>query len=179
MDYERLLKLLYIADRECLRETGRPITYAQGFAFPLGPIHSEIYDLVKGSRADAELWSRFINTHGYKVKRIEDPGRGRLSRHEIEKLREVSEKFERFTSEALRDITHSFEEYSNHKPEGNTPNPIPLADIIDAVGRSDIKEDILADLREKQALDEFLSAAIENDPGKLAALDEVLRDGLE
>ena len=31
----------------------------------------------------------------------------------------------------------------------------------------------------KQVLDEFLSAAQENDPEKLTSLDEVLRDGLE
>ena len=47
----RLLKLLYIADRESLRETGRPIVGTKLVAMDLGPVHSEVYDLIKGARA--------------------------------------------------------------------------------------------------------------------------------
>src|SRR5262245_9212871 len=43
MDYLRLLKLLYIADREALRETGRPISYSRTIAMDNGPLSSEVY----------------------------------------------------------------------------------------------------------------------------------------
>jgi uncharacterized phage-associated protein len=48
MSYLRMLKLLYIADRETLKETGRPITGDRIVAMEHGPVLSSVYDLIKG-----------------------------------------------------------------------------------------------------------------------------------
>jgi len=53
MSYLRLLKLLYMADRESLKETGWPIIGTQPVAMDYGPVHSEVYDLVKGTHRDS------------------------------------------------------------------------------------------------------------------------------
>lgn len=44
----RLLKLLYIADREALTERARPITGDSPVAMDNGPVLSNTYDLIKG-----------------------------------------------------------------------------------------------------------------------------------
>ena len=46
MSYLRMLKLLYLADRECLQETGRPITGDRVVAMEHGPVLSSVYDLI-------------------------------------------------------------------------------------------------------------------------------------
>ncbi len=48
MGRKRLLALLYIADRESLKRRGRPIVGGRLCAMDYGPIHSEVYDLIKG-----------------------------------------------------------------------------------------------------------------------------------
>ena len=48
MSRKRLLALLYLADRESLKPTGRPIIGGRLVAMDYGPIHSEVYDFIKG-----------------------------------------------------------------------------------------------------------------------------------
>ena len=43
---KRLLALLYIANRECLKRSGRPIIGGRLVAMKYGPIHGEVYDLI-------------------------------------------------------------------------------------------------------------------------------------
>src|SRR5688572_14417051 len=59
MSYMRLLKLLYLADRRMMRETGSPITFDRVVAMKHGPVLSETYSLIKGEHPDAGVWSRF------------------------------------------------------------------------------------------------------------------------
>src|SRR5262245_25785120 len=89
----RLLKLMYIADRELLAETGRPLTGDRAVAMQHGPVLSHVYDLIKGEAARAGEWSRFIHSDGYAVELRDEPGRGELSRREVEKLIEVSNRY--------------------------------------------------------------------------------------
>lgn len=49
----RLMKLLYIAERECLAQYRTPITSDQPFAMKQGPILSKTHDLLR-SRGGAE-----------------------------------------------------------------------------------------------------------------------------
>jgi uncharacterized phage-associated protein len=160
MSYFRLLKLLYIADRQSMKETGFPITLSHASALPHGPVPSEIYDLVKGSRTDAKDWSTFIRTQGYQVSAIPgtDPGRGKLSRYEIYKLRDVAEMHEPFGDWEIAEITHAFDEFVKHDPGHAGSNPIPLSDVLDAVGMGDNKAAILGELRNKGMVDELVAA---------------------
>jgi hypothetical protein len=84
MAYIRLLKLLYIADRELLAETGRSMTGDEAVAMKNGPVLSRIYDLIKGVGPKFQEWGDFIHTNYYSVELMKDPGRGKLSKSEIE-----------------------------------------------------------------------------------------------
>ena len=163
MSYFRLLKLLYIADRQSMKETGFPITMSHSSALPHGPIQSEIYDLIKGSRTDVSKWSSHVRTHGYQVIAIpdSDPGRGKLSRYEVRKLRDVTEMHEAIGDWELAGITHEFGEFIKHRPDSKdsaASNPIPLGDILDEVGRKEEKDAILEDLRNKGRVDDLVAS---------------------
>ena len=58
MDRIRLLKLLYIADREAFGEWGIPISHDNYVSMDNGPVPSQTYNLVKeGGR----FWSEYIS----------------------------------------------------------------------------------------------------------------------
>src|SRR2546428_6603962 len=100
---KRLLALLYIANRECLKRSGRPLVGGRLVAMKYGPIHGDVYSLIK-EREDAEgidEWAKFFQTEGYHVVLRTDPGVNALSRFETRLLNEV---FEEHKDEADWDI---------------------------------------------------------------------------
>lgn len=141
MDYLRLLKLLYIADRQSLAERGAPIIGGLAVAMKHGPLHSEVYDWIKGQTCGAEKWSRFVETREYTASLRNDPGDLNLSEFEIDKLLAVAGQFQDYDTWELAQYTHGFEEWQRSFVE-NTSRPIPPDVMMKAVGMSD--EDIQA-----------------------------------
>lgn len=152
MPYIKLLKLLYIADREALAKAGMPITGDKPFAMKDGPVLSRIYDLIRGVSADAvqqEQWSHFIRTEGMDVALVQSTPSDELSDFEIDILTEVHRNHGSKWKWALRNETHHFGEWKkNYRAETSTP--IPLADILDAVGRAADFEEIDRERREEE-----------------------------
>jgi uncharacterized phage-associated protein len=131
----RLLKLLYIADREALKETGRPITGDAVVAMRHGPVLSRLYDIVKGESSDSPAFDGCVTQQGYQLFLAKDPGKGRLNRYEVRKLKEVSERYRERDEWAISEETHGFPEWEKNDP-GDSSRPIPLEDILSAVGHS-------------------------------------------
>ncbi len=120
-----------------------------------GPIHSEIYDLIKGSGSAQAEWSRHFQNVDYWVKLAEDLGPSALSRWEINLLNEISsERLGRDDFEVANE-THGLE-WQKYCVTG-TSKPIPLEALIDAVGRSKDKAAILRDAQEKADFDKLFS----------------------
>ncbi len=90
MGRKRLLALLYIADRESIKKTGRPIVGGRLVAMDYGPIHSEVYDLIKGSHSAQPDWSGHFQNEDYFVKLTKDLSPSALSRFEVGLLNAVS-----------------------------------------------------------------------------------------
>ena len=150
----RLLKLLYIADREYLKERGRPITGDRVAAMDHGPVLSRTYDLIKGTDIGAPTWGRhFRNLGARDVELGEDPGAGKLSRFEIEKLQQVASRLADLDDWSVAELTHGFPEWEKNAPAKGASRPIPLDDLLAATGRLDQKESLLADERALQAAD--------------------------
>src|SRR5438067_7182036 len=88
----RLLKLLYIADRESIAETLRPITGDDVVAMDHGPVLSLTYKLIRREAGPKNvMWDKYIAQKGNRDHvLVSDPGDGSLSEYEITKLRAVS-----------------------------------------------------------------------------------------
>ena len=85
-NYMRLIKLLYIADRESLKETGRPITGDSVVAMERGPVLSHVLGLIKGQSFNSPDWEKFIVQENYNIRLINDPGNEEICPYEIKKL---------------------------------------------------------------------------------------------
>ena len=156
MDRLRLLKILYIADRETLTERGCPIVGGVTVAMKHGPLHSEIYDLIKGSHSKERDWSSHIVSEGNTVALISDPGRMELSPYEIEKLDVVADRYATTDTWELSELTHGFSEWIENNREG-TSTQIPIEGTLRAVGFT-VKEieEVLADAQSHQKLRELV-----------------------
>ena len=149
LEYISILKLLYIADRESWAERGAPITGDVPVAMKNGPVLSAVYSLVNLEREeDLPLWLRFLYREDYDLEMKADPGTDRLSRYEVRKLTEVAERNVGLSWRELVALTHGFEEWRKNDPrqEGLKMLPIPLEDILRAVGRAEQVESIRDDM---------------------------------
>ena len=135
--YLKVIKLLYLADRESLLETGRPITGDKTVAMPHGTALSHATDLIRGQDFREE-WSEFLATgRDKKLRIVKDPGQGLLCRYELDKLSGVARRYRRKTRWDMKDITHRLPEYRKNHP-GQSSKEIPISDILEAGGKSDM-----------------------------------------
>jgi uncharacterized phage-associated protein len=153
MNYMRLLKLLYVADREALLTTGKTITGDRAYAMKRGPVLSRVYDLIRGQEPRAGDWDRFVHTERYEVELVCDPGRGELSRSEVAKLREVSDRHRDLDEWALSDETHKLPEWAKNYPGTGSGGPISWEDVFAAAGRPDLAEEARRDEKARQVFD--------------------------
>lgn len=155
MEYLRLLKLLYIADRQHVQEYQRPIIGRRLVAMKNGPLHSDLYDLVKGEHIDEPLWSEYIRRDNYEVELLRDPGVSELSAAEVRTLTTTFDRHQTLSEWELVEITHGFQEWWKNYPDrsANTSRTIPFADLLDAVGLQNEKPAILNDLCEESQMD--------------------------
>lgn len=63
LDRMKVQRLLYLADRECMNQTGFPITDDVYYHMKYGPVLSRTLDLMKGNDTD-EYWDKWIMTKG-------------------------------------------------------------------------------------------------------------------
>ena len=152
MERSRLLKLLYIAERELLAEVGRPLTGDRAVAMRHGPVLSRVDDLIKGEAARAGEWGLYIQSEGHAVVLRDDPGRGELSRKEVVKLTEVTDRFRNTDDWTLSEATHEFEEWSKNHVEGIL-SPIPWQDVLTAQNKPELVATIERGESDRRCLD--------------------------
>lgn len=142
----RLVKLLYLADRENLKTVARPIIGNPVVAKADGPAHGELSSIINGEHPDEGLWSQFIHQDGYLVRLVDDPGVLDLSQQEIQTLNSVAQSHCTSNDWDLVELTRELPEWKKNYVEKET-RPIPIDDILDAVGWSaDDKAAILEEI---------------------------------
>ena len=74
MSYMKLIKLLYLADREALLRWGRPITFDAYVSMDRGPVLSSVLDLINGGTAPGHLPRRVADrpNREYLAERFEE-----------------------------------------------------------------------------------------------------------
>jgi uncharacterized phage-associated protein len=155
MNAMRLLKLLYLADREALRQTGRPIVGGAIVAVERGPLLREVHDLVRGRHRHMPLWDEFLRTSHFNVELLKDPDVGLLSRFEIQTLQDVARHYADDDEWDLSRLTRTLPEWQKNNP-GTGERAIALADVLEAVGRGAELHDILEEAAEKSAVEDLL-----------------------
>ncbi|MFV0446196.1 MAG: Panacea domain-containing protein [Planctomycetaceae bacterium] len=135
----RLLKILYIASRKALEQSGKPIIGGSASALENGPLHSEIYDQIRGTAPDAQ-WRCYFRNSGHTVELLSDPGRLDLSPFEIDILQETAEWAEQFETFELSRWTHdNLFEYQKNEPAAGGSNPIVVNDILEALHFTEVE----------------------------------------
>lgn len=158
MHYLKLLKLLYIADREALARWGIPISHDSYVSMDHGPVLSQTYNLIRdgGSR----IWSEHISApYGdYEIRLVgEKPLVQKLSEAEEKLLDEVFARYGNANRWDLVDETHKFPEWRD--PHGSSL-PISVGDILRALGEPEEEvEAVVAELGYEQGLNERLEVA--------------------
>ncbi len=154
MSYMKLIKLLFLADREALYRWGRPITTDTFVSMRHGPVLSHVLDLITDGPnplTGETFWTRHISEPDhYEVALKENPPDDLLSEAEDTLLDEIFERFGRLTRWQLVDLVHKLPEWKD--PEGSAL-PIEYSDILRARNKS--PEEIRAIESEIQELNQL------------------------
>ena len=140
MPHLKLMKLLYIADRESYRRCGSPITGDEMVSMPHGPVLSRTLDLMKGAAPSAPNgWSSYVcrvNQHAVTLAHgvTEETFLGKLSRGDHWVIDGVWERYGGMDQWELRDLTHTFPEWED--PRGSS-RPIERYTLFKALGMTD------------------------------------------
>lgn len=126
----KLLKLMYIAERESFKICGEPMTFDDYYSLECGPILSQTYNFMKGSPTGAYWGEHILQSSQRELQLINNPGIGKLNPEEKRILDNVFEKYGRLTPSQLIRITHRFPEYT----ETISSIPIEYSKIMEGVG---------------------------------------------
>lgn len=133
MSYMKLIKLLYLADREALAHWGRPITTDTYVSMDRGPVLSHVLDRINEGPFPGEppsYWAQHITPSGnYEVTLMADPNGDLLSEAEDEVLDTVFKQHGHLSRWQIVDLVHTLPEWRN--PNGGAI-PIDYADILKA-----------------------------------------------
>jgi len=150
MNYMKLIKLLYLADREALSQWERPITGDVYVSMPKGPVLSRVLDKINSGRNPSGVksyWHKYISSpEGYNVKLLKnEPAYDELSKREKELLNKIFEQYKDYDQWQMVDICHEILPEWNDL--GNTSIPIRVEDILREVKKTEkeiatIEEDI-------------------------------------
>jgi len=149
MHYIKLVKLLYLADREALIRWGIPLTTDRHVSMDHGPVTSRILGLITEDKPKP-VWSQFISAPlgEYEVRLLKPAPTDRLSRAEEKLMTEIFEEYGRRNRWDLIDnVMHKLPEWQD--PQGSSI-PISFRDILRAGG--DSEDEIRSVLKELQSI---------------------------
>ena len=155
LPYIVLIKLLYLADRRTLVETGLPITGDRMVSMPYGPVLSGVFDFITHGPRDGSVWFDYVSEPvGYDVALVrQDFATDSLSAYEIEVLDEIDEQFGNLDKWALVDFCHTLPEWKNPERSSLMIEP---ADILRS---EEIPEEEIRRIAEDAGELDYLAAA--------------------
>src|SRR5690554_5044261 len=155
MSYMKLIKLLYLADRESLMQIGESISADDHYSMKHGPVLSKTLDLING-RIDSVVWASWISAEsGHEVRlkknKLNRDSFDELSDFETDILDQIWSKYGKKKRWELVEITH--EQLPEWKNTDRTSIPIDPRAQFQAMGYSEEKaQSLMSSLLEKQAM---------------------------
>ena len=124
-NYTWLIKVLYFAERECLKETGQPLTGARVIAMENGTVLEDIYRLIRKPELSGNWSAHFAKVNTYDLRMVCDPGDGRMTDYQMEKIAEVAERFKDCDWKEMVRRTHlELEEWKRNDPGESSQPPL-------------------------------------------------------
>lgn len=162
LNHMKLLKLIYLSDRESLDQWGEPISYDSMVSMERGPVLSATLNYINGDVRNADYWNSWIGDKANYMVSLENRFNSleeldQLSRADLSVLDAIWQKFGAMNQWELSDYTHA------HCAEWASPNkstrPITYESIFNALGRSAEDATSMAnDLEEQKGLSHTLSS---------------------
>lgn len=136
MNYNKLIKLLYIIDRTALLEWGNPITTDYYLLKATGPVLGQIHDLITEGSPTPSAWSEYISEpqNGYEVELQRGAPYSELSAAERGLIDRILGEYGSNTVSGLNDVTRRFPEWKD--PKG-TVVLLEYRDILRAGGKTE------------------------------------------
>lgn len=156
----KLVKLIYLADREFLERYDATILNDRFVSMNHGPVNSTTYDYIKGCEEDRDNWEEFIDDRtehrvGLARENISEDDLGELSDAELAVLADVWRQFGHMDGFEIRDWTH------DNCPEWEDPNgssqSIPFARVLSYLGKSNVRE-LAAGIEAERTLDRLFAS---------------------
>ena len=135
MPYIKLIKLLYLADREALIETGSPITGDRFVSMKYGPVLSHVLNLIKEPNpAEDSVWHGYVAREHFDAVLVGAPESDHLSEYDEGVLNDIFDScgHEKWPLVVAR--THALPEWTD---PGKSSSPIDPEDILRYAGFSD------------------------------------------
>lgn len=136
MHYIKLIKLMYLTDREALLRWGSPVSTDRHVSMNNGPVLSNVLNLITDDRPK-QAWSQFISPPlgDYEVELIKPTPTALLSRAEEGLMREIFEEYgHRNRWDLIDNVMHNLPEW--RYPNGSSL-PIHLRDILEGAGETE------------------------------------------
>lgn len=155
MSHLKLMKLLYLAEREALIRWRRPIIFDSYVSMDKGPVLSQTLNLLHGESETSGIWGETISSPtDNEVSLIRDPGTNSLSEAEELLIKEIFHEYGRMSRWEICDKTHELPEWEN--PEGSSI-PIEYRDILKGAGKTDIEiASIISEIENIALIDNYL-----------------------
>ena len=123
----KLMKLLYLADRNHFLQHGAPITGDDQYAMPLGPVPSASLNALNADARGSEKVFEYLHVDDYTVMAKVPLSSIDLTDEETATLDEVFDQYGSITTWQLVDLTHELPEYVDaNVPGSSTPIPYEL-----------------------------------------------------
>lgn len=162
MPHLKLMKLLYLAERESMRLHGFPMVWDYPVSMPHGPVLSKTLNLMDGDEpSSAEGWESWISAKENNALSLKRPGLitadfDELSVADVEVLESIWTQFGDMGKWEIRDYTH--EHCAEWRDPQGSSHPISIKRIFEAVGfDSNISERLEQRVLERKKANEALA----------------------
>ena len=143
MEYLKLIKLLYLADRAALIETERPITLDHYASMKHGPTPCQVLELILHEHPPEDsIWHRYVKRRYFDAFLCGQIESEWLSEYDVSLLNDIYETYGKLRSSQVVSQTQALPEWQDL---GETAIPIDPTDILRYAGYSEYAIELVTD----------------------------------